>query len=82
MSRLDPAEDETREMRSRAPRPAIRVSGRLVDRDCFVALSWRLRKDPGGLDWKEFRQEVRRCLAAWRQPLPPYDARKGNTVDE
>ena len=82
LSRLDPAEDEVWEIRSRAPRPAIRVFGRFADRDCFVALDWRLRKELGGPGSKEFRQEVRNCLAAWRHTFPSYDAFKGNTVDE
>lgn len=82
LSRLDPAEDEVWEIRSRAPKPGIRVFGRFADRDCFVALGWGLRKELGGQGSKEFRQEVRSCLAAWRRIFPSYDAFKGNTVDE
>ena len=50
LSRLDPAEDEVWQIRSRAPRPAIRVFGRFAYRDCFVALSWRYRSKLGGPD--------------------------------
>ena len=82
LSRLDPAEDDVWEIRSRAPRPAIRVFGRFAGTDCFAALNWRLRKELGGRDWQEFRQEVRNCLAAWRNSFSSYDAFKGETVDE
>ena len=82
MARLEPAEDEVWEIRSRAPKPAIRVFGRFVDTDCFVASGWRLRKDLGGRHSREFQREVRKCLADWRQIFHPYDAFRGNTVDE
>ena len=82
LSRLHPAEDEVWEIRSRAPKPAIRVFGRFADRDCFVALGWKLRKELGGPGSKEFRHEVRRCMADWRHIFPSYDPFTGNTVDE
>lgn len=82
LSRLDPAHDEVWEIRSRAPKPAIRVFGRFADRDCFVALRWKFRKELGGQSSNEFRHEVRGCLADWRRIFPSYDAFRGNTVDE
>ncbi len=82
LSRLDSAQDEVWEIRSRAPKPAIRVFGRFADRDCFVALNWRLRKELGDRNSREFRQVVRKCLADWRHIFPSYDAFRGNTVYE
>ncbi len=82
LCRLIPAENEVWEIRSRAPRPGIRVFGRFADTDCFVALNWGLRKNLGGRDSREFKQEVRNCLAAWRKAFPSHDAFKGETIDE
>lgn len=82
MSRLAPATDEVWEIRSRAPKPSIRVFGRFAYRDCFVAFSWRLRKELGGAESREFRQEIRNCMAVWRQTFPSHDAFTGNTVDD
>ena len=82
LSRLDPADDEVWQIRSRAPKPAIRVFGRFADRDCFVALNSRLRKELGGAGSPAFRQEVRNCLAAWRHIFASYDALRGSTVDD
>lgn len=70
------------EIRSRAPRPAIRAFGRFADTDCFVALGWSFRKRLGGRDSQEFQQEVRNCLAAWRHVFPSHEPFKGNTVNE
>lgn len=82
LSRLSPAEDEVWEIRGRAPRPTIRVFGRFAERDCFVALGWRLRKELGGADSIEFRREVLNCRADWRRIFSAYDAFKRNTVDD
>lgn len=82
LSRLHPAQDEVWEIRSRAPKPSIRVFGRFADTDCFVALGWKLRKELGGPGSNEFRHEVRSCMAAWRRIFPSYDPFTGSTVDE
>ena len=82
LSRLDPAEDEVWQIRSRAPKPAIRVFGRFAFRDCFVALSWRFRTELGGPESSEYRREIGNCLAAWRRTFPHYNPFTGNTVDE
>ena len=82
LSRMDPAGDEVWEIRSRAPKPAIRVFGRFAYRDCFVTLTWRLRRELGGPGSQEFRKEIRNCLAAWRRLFPSYDALRGNTCSE
>lgn len=82
LSRMDPDDDEVWQIRSRAPKPAMRVFGRFACTDCFVGLSWRLRNELGGPRSREFRQEIRRCLAAWRRIFPSYNAFSGDTVNE
>lgn len=63
-------------------RQRLLLPGRFADRDCFVALRWRYRKELRGAESREFKQEVRNCLAHWRHVFPSYDALKGNTVYE
>ena len=82
LSRLHPGSDEVWQIRSRAPRPSIRVFGRFAYRDCFVALFWRLRSELGGPGSSAYRQEMRNCLAAWRHIFPHHDPLTGSTVDE
>ena len=82
LSRLHPSRDEVWTIHSRAPNPGIRVFGRFAYTDCFVALTWRLRKELGGATSREFRKEVRDCLAAWRRTFPSYDALAGNTCND
>ena len=82
LSRMDPAEDEVWQIRSRAPRPAIRVFGRFAYRDCFVALNWGLRKDLGEAGSREFQQAIRNCLAAWRRIFPTHNAFTGSSADD
>jgi hypothetical protein len=40
MGRLDQPNDEVWDVRSRDPKPALRVFGRFAERDVFVALTW------------------------------------------
>ncbi|MCY3879901.1 MAG: hypothetical protein OXF74_12075 [Rhodobacteraceae bacterium] len=65
LARLHPAEDEVWEIRSRAPKPGLRVFGRFSAKDCFVALRWRRRKDLGGAGSAEFRDEICGCKAVF-----------------
>lgn len=82
LSRMDPAEDEVWQIRSRAPRPAIRVFGRFAYRDCFVALTWRFRKELEGRESRAHKKEIRNCLAAWRRTFPSYNAFTGESVND
>ena len=82
LSRMHPVDDEVWQIRSRAPKPSIRIFGRFADRDCFVALNWRLRRELGGPGSQEYRKEIRNCLSAWRRIFPSYDALTGNSVND
>ena len=82
LSRMHPAKDEVWQIRSRAPRPAIRVFGRFAFRDCFVALTWRFRRELGGRESREHKKEIRSCLAAWRRTFPAHDALTGESVND
>lgn len=66
---------EVWEIRSRDPKPGIRVFGRFAQPDVFVATNLEARTMLGAFGSLEWRREIRRCKHAWnaifgtRQPL-------------
>ena len=55
LKRLEPPRDEVWEIRSRDPKPALRVFGRFAAKNIFVALNWASRIDLGGPKAREWR---------------------------
>jgi hypothetical protein len=82
MSPLDPAADQVWEIRSRDPRPGIRIFGHFSEKDVFVALTWGFREELGGPGSREWRDARERCKAEWRKLLHPYSPHTGNTPHE
>ncbi len=72
MARIDPPEDEVWDIRSRDPRPGIRVLGLFSEKDTFVALTYELREALGGPGSKEWRDARERCKTRWRGLFNPY----------
>lgn len=81
-ARLDPVREDVWEIRSRDPKPGIRVFGRFADVDVFVALTWDYRENLGGPYSKEFDRERERCKAEWRKLFNTYPTIFGSAVDE
>lgn len=75
---LDPLRDKQWQIRSLAPRPAIRVFGHFAMTDVFIALTWRYRNELGGRGDPAWRNEINRCKTAWRQLFHPYQPFRGN----
>ena len=46
-ARLEPITDEVWEFRGLKPKPSARIFGTVPYKDCFVGLSWAIRKDLG-----------------------------------
>jgi hypothetical protein len=82
MARLDPPRDDVIEVRSRDPKPGIRVFGCFADKDVYVAINWEHREKLGGPQDKEFDREREICKARWRQLFPTYQSINGNQVHE
>ena len=70
LARLDPGRDEVWEIRSRAPKPGIRVFGRFADTDHLILTNWEYRDPLGGPGSKEFEIEMRKCKAEMAKTLP------------
>jgi hypothetical protein len=77
MSQLEPAQNEVWDIRSRDPRPGIRVFGRFAETDVFVALTWSERLTLGKAGSAEWRGEIERCKAIWRALFPTYPPHSG-----
>lgn len=82
IARLDPPRDEAWDIRSVDPKPAIRVFGHFAMVDTFIALTWAWRRDLGGPGSKEWRDEIERCKAAWRQLFHPYPPYSGGSLHD
>ncbi len=82
MKQLDPPRDEVWEIRSRDPKPGIRLFGRFSEKDVFIALSWHERsnlKGPGSRQWRDAKEE---CKSEWRKLFPTYQPLMGNNINE
>lgn len=91
MGRLQPAEDETWDIRSRKPKPGLRVLGRFSEQDHFIAImccprsvsvDWFSRDFLGDGDSKEWRDAIQQCKAVWRQLFEPYDPYSGDKIND
>ncbi len=78
MAQIDPPADEVWDIRSRDPKPGLRVFGRFAEKDVFVALLWRRREDMGGRESKEWRDSRESCKAEWRKLFLSYPAFSGD----
>ena len=78
---LDPEDEQVWEIRSRDPKPSIRVFGRFACRDVFIATHKALRPNLGD-DRIEWAREIRRCKAIWRQVFPTFDPHSGDSIGD
>lgn len=65
--------EEVWEIRSRDPKPGIRVMGRFADTDVFIALSWWHRADLGGPKARAWRDAIVGCKTEWKNLFPTYN---------
>lgn len=82
MAILAPPTDGIWCIRSRDPKPGLRVFGAFAAKNTFIALTCTRRSlldGPGGPIWKN---EIRRAKAEWRKLFPSYDTMRGNDLDE
>ena len=82
MKHLGPKRDEVWEIRSRAPKPSIRVFGRFAAVDVFIATNWSFRSKLGGIGNRNWRDELVRCKANWRTLFPTYNPVSGEYISD
>lgn len=73
--------EEVWEIRSRDPKPGIRVLGRFADTDVFIALSWWHRADLGGPKAREWRDAIVGCKTEWKNLFPAYEPKSSGGDD-
>jgi hypothetical protein len=82
LARLDPGRDEVWEIRSRTPKPGIRVFGRFAETDTLILTNWEYREPLGGPGSEEFKIEIRKCQAEWKRLFPTHNSHTGSSVNE
>lgn len=80
MAVLDTPEDGVWDIRSRDPKPAIRIVGCFAEVDVFVGLTWDYRINlTTELQWKQI---INRCQSQWRTLFPAIKPHTGEKVHE
>lgn len=82
MARLDPPSDAVWEIRSRDPKPGIRVLGGFADTDTFVGLVCKTRSPLGHKDSDAWTRAINECKAEWRNLFPAYNRLTGEHVHD
>lgn len=70
------------EIRSRRPRPSLRVLGRFADVDVFVATNVAVRDELGGMGTREWRNVIVECSRIWRQLFPSYQPIQSDDIHD
>lgn len=73
--------EEVWEIRSRDPKPGIRVLGRFTDTNIFIALSWWHRADLGGPKSRAWRDAIVGCKTEWKNLFPAYEPKSSGDED-
>lgn len=79
---LDPRQDEVWELRSRDPKPSVRVFGRFAMTNVLIATHMAWREDLKGWRSIEWAQEIRNCKTYWRQMFNTYPPHSGASIND
>lgn len=82
MKQLEPFEAEVWEIRSVDPKPSIRVFGRFLTTDVFIATNKGRRSELGEFNSKNFRLAISYCGIEWRRCLPQALPHKGDSIND
>lgn len=82
LKQLTPKTDEVWTIRSKRPRPSIRVLGRFAARNVFVATNYELRGSLNEIGSIEWGRATRHCKAVWRALFEPYPPMPGETIND
>ena len=75
LSPLRPPNSKVWEIRSKVPKPSVRLFGLFVGRDVFVGTSYQARRElKSSIDWK---LAIRTAHYEWRELFYPYEPAHG-----
>ncbi len=80
MGRLDRPSDEVWDIRSRDPKPGLRVFGRFAEVDFFVALRWDTRKEYEDRHSPLWNWVINQCKRDWVNLFHPYRPISGDDI--
>lgn len=79
---LSPAREAVWEIRSVRPSPSIRVLGRFVAKDLFVATNFALRDQLGGWRSRQWRDARVKSRVVWNHLFHPYQPLVSRKIDD
>jgi hypothetical protein len=71
--------NEVWEVRSRDPKPSLRIFGRFAAKDVFVATNMQHRKLLDHIRSRAFAVEIRKCITTWTRLFPYLEPHTGNS---
>ena len=72
LKQLNPHSDEIWEIRSRDPKPSLRLLGSFGETDVFIGLQLVERGELGGYQSQQWKIAIRQCKAEWRRLFLTY----------
>ena len=72
MARTHPVQEGIFDIRSIDPSPALRLFGAFCERDVFLGLTWRWRRELGGKHEKTFDHAVLQARKMWDELMPNH----------
>jgi hypothetical protein len=89
MKQLEPTADEVWEIRKQ-DQPSVRLFGRFIDKDAFVATNMELVSNLFAVEWivrglsrwPIWKREIRNCKAVWRRLFLTYPPHTGSSLDD
>jgi len=82
MKQLDKLSEEVWEIRSRDPKPSLRIFGRFTEADVFIGTHMCTRPYLGYPGSKEWRDEFERCKSEWRKLFQGYEPLSGEKIND
>lgn len=79
---LSPTNEFVFEIRSTRPDPSIRVLGKFVERDLFIATNYALRSELKGWNSRQWRDARLTCDTHWRNLFHTYKPLEGSQIQD
>lgn len=82
MGRLDRPDDEVWDIRSRDPKPGLRLFGRFALQDVFIALNWVSRRELRDVATLKWDFAILECQERWKELFPANEPIHGDNIHD